>query len=59
MKTRTLWNSVVSVVLLSIISMGVILFVVHQQKWIGLIFIGIGLLHLLVLKFFAVRISSL
>ena len=49
-KKQNLTTTVLSVIILSIVSIGVISFFVYQKRLIGFIFIGLGALHLLVLK---------
>ncbi len=45
-------KSILSVITLSIIIIGTVIFFVYQKKWMGLVFIALGILHLLVLKIF-------
>ncbi|MEK6835091.1 MAG: hypothetical protein AABX61_02400 [Nanoarchaeota archaeon] len=58
MKKERLITSILSIVMLSIIVLGTITFFVYEKKWIGFIFIILGLLHLLVLKVFGKKINS-
>jgi len=58
MKANGLINSLASVAVLSCIVVGAILFFAFQTRWIGLVFIGLGVLHLAVLRFFKVSIRS-
>lgn len=45
-------NAIVSVVILSVIILAATMFVIYQQKWVGIVFIMLGLLHLVALKIF-------
>lgn len=49
-KKQNLITAVLSIIILSIVVVGIISFFVYQKRLIGFIFIGIGILHLLVLK---------
>ncbi len=51
-------KSLISVGLLCLIVLVVSGFFVYQKRWIGIIFIFLGLLHLLVLKCFKIEIKS-
>lgn len=59
MKKESIINSLISVLILSIIIVAVTSFFVFQKRWIGIIFIALGLLHLLVLKMFKVNLKTL
>lgn len=48
---------ILNVILLSIITIGVISFFIYQKIWMGFIFIGLGILHLLVLKLLGTQIK--
>jgi hypothetical protein len=58
MKKENLLNSFLSVLILSIIIFGAVMFFVYQKRWIGPVFIALGFLHLLVLKIFRVKIKT-
>jgi len=55
MKKENLLTSILSVIVLSIITLGVIIFFIYQKRWIGIIFVLLGLLHLLVLNIFGIK----
>ena len=52
MKKEGWINAIASVAVLSLIIIAVIMFVIYNQKWVGIVFITLGLLHLLALKIF-------
>ncbi len=58
MKKENLLNVILSVVVLSIITAGVIWFFVYEKRWIGFIFLILGILHLGALKLFGRKIVS-
>ncbi len=53
-----LLKSVTSFILLSIIIIGVSVYFVHDSKLIGPAFLVLGLINLLIIKFFKIKISS-
>ena len=55
---KGLVKSILSVIILSIITTAAVIFFVYQKKWIGFIFIILGLVHILVLKIFGVGIKN-
>lgn len=59
MKKEGLLNSILSISILSIIIFAAVTFFVYQKKWIGFIFIILGFLHLIVLRFFGRSIKSI
>ena len=54
---ENLINSVLSVIILSIAIVAATVFFVYQKRWIGLVFILLGLMHLIVLRFFSIKIE--
>jgi len=52
-------SSILSVAILSVIIIAATTLFVYQKKWIGLIFILLGFLHLLALRMFGIKIESL
>ena len=52
-------KSLLSVTLLSLIAISLVMFFVYQKRFIGLVLIFLGFLHLLVLKMFGVSVKSL
>jgi hypothetical protein len=58
MKKENLINSILSVLMLSIVIVAVVIFFVYQKIWIGPIFMALGLLHLFALRIFRVKIKS-
>ena len=54
MKKENLITSIFSVIILSIIVVGIVIFFIYQQKWIGIIFVLLGLLHIFVLNIFGI-----
>ena len=59
MKKENLVKSIFSVVVLSIVVIATILFFIYQKKWIGIIFIALGILHLFVLGLFNRKIETI
>ena len=51
-KKENIINSIASVAALSIAAIGAVTFLIYQKKWMGFIFIALGLLNLLVLRIF-------
>src|SRR3990167_6593687 len=58
MKKDGLFSALINSVILSIIIIAATIFVVYEKKWVGLVFIILGLLHLLVLKIFKINVKS-
>lgn len=52
MKKDGLLISILSILVFSILIIGVLIFFIYQKKWIGFIFIALGILNLIVLKIF-------
>jgi len=50
-------KSILSVIILSVIIIAAVIFFVYQKKWVGFIFIILGLIHLLILRIFKVEIK--
>ena len=59
MKKENLINSLLSVIILSLIVIATVTFFVYQKRWIGIIFIALGMLHLFVLSIFNRKIETL
>ncbi len=59
MKKENLIKSVFSVIVLSIVIIATIFFFVYQKKWIGIIFIILGILHLFILGLFNRKIETI
>ncbi len=59
MRKDGLVSAILSVIFLSIVTIGIISFFIYQKKWIGFIFIAIGFLHLLVLKLLGKKMVSI
>ena len=58
MKKENLITSIFSVIILSIIVVGIVIFFIYQQKWIGIIFVLLGLLHIFVLNIFGIKTKA-
>jgi len=58
MKKENIVHSLLSVIMLSIVTIGALLLVNYNQKNIGLLFVAVGLLHLIILKLFGVSFKS-
>ena len=58
MKKDGLFSALINSVILSIIIIAATIFIVYEKRWVGLVFIILGLLHLLVLKIFKIKIKS-
>lgn len=52
-------KAIVSFVLLSIVIIGVSIYFMQSKVWIGPAFLGLGLVNLLIIKFFKIKISSI
>ncbi len=57
-KSDKILKPILSVTALSIIIFGVVVFFIYQKRWIGPVFIVLGILHLVVLEFFGKKITS-
>jgi hypothetical protein len=57
MKKESVINSVLSVSILSVLILAAIFFI-DTKKWVGIVLIVLGFLHLLVLKIFRMQIKS-
>src|SRR3989344_6900487 len=57
MKKESLIKSILSVVVLSVIIIATIIFFVYQKKWIGIVFIALGVFHLFVLRLFNIKLK--
>ena len=51
-KKENIINSIASVAALSTVAIGTVTFLIYQKKWMGFIFIILGLLNILVLRIF-------
>ncbi len=58
MKKENIIHSLLSVIMLSIVTIGALFLVNYNQKKIGLLFVALGLLHLMILKLFGVSFKS-
>lgn len=58
MKKESIIKSIISVIILSIIIIAAVSFFVYEKRWIGIIFIILGFLHLFVLSIFKVNIKA-
>lgn len=58
MKKESVVKSIISVITLSIIIIAAVSFFVYEKRWIGIVFIILGLLHLFVLSLFKVNIKA-
>src|SRR3989338_7545632 len=58
MKKESIISSILTVVVLSIIIFATVIFFIYQIKWIGIIFIVLGILCLFVLEFFNRKIET-
>ncbi len=58
MKKDGVTNAILSMTVLSIVAIGVISFFVYEKRWIGLVFIVLGLLNLAVLRLFGRSVAS-
>ena len=52
-------NAIVSVLFLSMIIVAATMFVIYKQKWVGIVFIVLGLLHLVALKLFGREVKTI
>lgn len=58
MKKEDLIKPILSVIILSVIIIAVTAFFVYNKKWIGIVFVILGFLHLFVLNLFGVSIKA-
>lgn len=58
MKKENLIGTIFTVIALSIVVIGVVAFFIYQQRWIGIIFLILGFLHLVVLNMFGRDVKS-
>lgn len=56
---ETILGGLLSVLLLSLLSAGVVAFFFYDQQWIGAAFLALGFIHLAILRFFGRSISSI
>ncbi len=58
MKKEDLIKTILSVVILSVIVIAATAFFVYEKRWIGIVFVILGFLHLFVLSLFRVNIKA-
>ena len=58
MKKESVINSILSVLALSIVIFAAVSFFVYQKKWIGIVFIALGFLHIFALQIFGRKLKS-
>jgi len=51
-------KAALSVIFLSAAILGAVAFFIYDKKWVGAVFIALGFLHLVVLRFFKVRMRA-